>query len=209
MKLKSFPSDPNTNTPELQILEHGLDLIFRDGVRGFTVETLAKDLVMSKKTIYKYFPTKENLLQKIFQYITTLIARNFQKVMKEELNSLDKFELLVDQVIKTLNRVSLTRIVELKARYPLIWKQIEQFRLERREDFLTIFIQAKQEGYVRPDVDLELTATLFMNIINDVFQPEFFVKNQLNPNEVLIGFRNIFLRGIITPTGLKHIEDKL
>ncbi|NQV30174.1 MAG: TetR/AcrR family transcriptional regulator [Candidatus Marinimicrobia bacterium] len=209
MTHKTFPSIPGSNTPEGPIMEHGLDVLFRNGVRGFTVESLAKDLAMSKKTIYKFFPTKEILLQRIFEYITTIIAVRFQKVLAQNINPLDKFLHTIDLVINNLNRVSITRISEIKARYPNIWKQLEIFRLERREDFLTIFIQAKDAGYIRDEVDLELTATLFMNIINDVFQPEFFIKNQLHPKDVLIGFRNIFLRGIITNKGLKYIEEKL
>ncbi len=209
MTQKTFPSIPEPNTQEGPILEQGLNILFRNGVRGFTVESLAKDLAMSKKTIYKFFPTKEILLQKIFEHITSIIAGHFQKVLARDMDPLDKFLCTLDEVVNNLNRVSITKIGELKARYPKIWKQIEKFRLERREDFLTIFVQAKAAGYIREEVDLELTATLFMNIINDVFQPEFFIKNQLHPKDVLFGFRNIFLRGIVTSKGLKYIEEKL
>jgi hypothetical protein len=48
-----------------------------------------------------------------------------------------------------------------------------------------------------------------MQIVNDVFQPEFFIKNDLGLKETLLTFRSIFLRGIITKKGLKHIEDKI
>ena len=207
MILNSFPSSHDSLAPENAILEHGLELIVQLGIKGFTVETLAKDLGMSKKTIYKYFPSREILLQRIFHYITTLLAEHFKQVLNRDNNPLDKFLSAVDEVINTLNRVSITRIVELKARYPLIWMQIERFRLERREDFLAILSQARTAGYIRDEIDLELTATLLMNIINEVFQPEFFIRNQLNPKDVLLGFRNIFLRGIITPTGLEYLEN--
>ena len=209
MTLKTFPSTPINPSPEAPILEHGLDLIFRDGVKGFTVETLAKDLAMSKKTIYKFFPTKEILLGKIFQYITTIIAAKFHKIRTLNINPLDKFETAIDEIVKTLNRVSISKISELKGRYPAIWREIERFRLERREDFLAIFQEAQDQGYIRKEVDLEITSILFMNIINDVFQPEFFMKNELGLKETLLTFRGIFLRGIITDKGLAHLKDKI
>ncbi|MBT4034071.1 MAG: TetR/AcrR family transcriptional regulator [Candidatus Marinimicrobia bacterium] len=206
---KTFPSTPDTNTPEGPILEHGLDLIFRDGVKGFTVETLAKDLAMSKKTIYKFFPSKEVLLGKIFQYITTIIAAKFQSILSLDINPLDKFETAINEIVKTINRVSISKVGELKVRYPHIWREIEEFRLARREDFLTIFKEAQDQGYVRQNIDLELTSIIFMQIINDVFQPEFFIKNDIGVKDTLLTYREFFLRGIVTEKGLKHIEGKI
>ncbi len=209
MTQKTFPSSPDTITPEGPILEHGLDLIFRDGVKGFTVETLAKDLAMSKKTIYKFFPTKEVLIGKIFQYITTIVASKFQSILRMDINPLDKFETAISEIVKTINRVSISKIGELKVRYPQIWREIEKFRLARREDFLTIFKEAQDQGYVRQNIDLELTSIIFMQIINDVFQPEFFLKHDIGVKETLLAYREFFLRGIVTEKGLKHIEDKI
>ena len=209
MTLESFPSNQLSDTPENPILEHGLELITRDGIRGFTVESLARDLAMSKKTVYKYFPTKEILLNQIFKYITRIIEGKFQDIHNMDINPLDKFEAAIAEIIKMINRVSVHKIGELKARYPLIWKDIEKFRLARRDDFLTIFKQARVEGYVRSEIDLELTATIYMRIMNEVFQPEFFMAQDISVKETMLTFRGIFLRGICTEKGLLHLKDKL
>jgi len=206
---KSFPSDQQKNTQEEPILEHGFELFARDGVKGFTVENLAKDLVMSKKTIYKFFPTKEILLQKIFQYLMTTLAGHFANIRGKDINPLDKFIQVMSEITRTLNRIPISRVNEMKARYPGIWKDIERFRLDRRGDFFQIMEEAQKQGLVRKELDLEMAATLFMNIINTVFQPEFFLNNQLGPKEVIEIFRDIFLRGIVTPKGLKYIEEKI
>ena len=63
---KSFPATDHQDPTQKLILDHGFNLISRDGMKGFTVESLAEELTMSKKTIYKYFPTKEALLRAIF-----------------------------------------------------------------------------------------------------------------------------------------------
>ncbi len=209
MTQKTFPSVQPHHTQEKPILEHGFELFARDGVKGFTVESLAKDLVMSKKTIYKFFPTKEILLQKIFQYIMTALAGHFTKIRGKDINPLDKFVYVMTEITQTISRVSIVRINEMKARYPVIWKDIEAFRLARRTDFFQIMEEAQQQGLVRQELNLEMTATLFMNIINDVFQPEFFISNQLAPKEVIELFRDIFLRGIVTQKGLKQLEEIL
>ncbi len=209
MTPKTFPSPPQPRSPEEPILEHGFELFAQNGVKGFTVETLAKDLAMSKKTIYKFFPTKEILLQKIFQYIMTALAAHFSRVRDKDINPLDKFINVMSEITKTISKVSMSRINEMKARYPAVWKDIESFRLARRADFFQIMREGQEQGLIRNELDLEIAATLFMNIINSVFQPEFFISNQLNPKMVIEIFRDIFLRGIVTSKGLKYIEEKL
>ena len=57
------------NEPQVeQILSEGFESVSERGVRAFTVDALSKRLAMSKKTIYKFFPTKENLIQGIVHF---------------------------------------------------------------------------------------------------------------------------------------------
>ena len=206
---KTFPSNPKKQTQEGPILEHGFELFNQNGVKGFTVETLAKDLAMSKKTIYKFFPTKEILLKKVFQYFLNTLAKKLSRVIEEDNNPLDKFIIVMNEIAKKISQISLARVNDMKARYPAIWKEVEAFRLERRADFFLIMQEGQAQGFIREELDLELTATLYMNILNSVFQPEFFLTNHLNPKAVIEIFRDIFLRGLVTPKGLKHIEEKI
>ena len=208
MTHKTFPSTPTPDSPQEHILAHGLQSIISEGVRGFTVESLAKDLAMSKKTIYKYFPSKERLLREIFNFVSGRVTRWIQELVNRDANPIDKFEELVLTITRNLTLVSPTRFSDIKARHPALWREIEQFRLDRRDDFLILLKDAQKQGYVRETLEMELTATLFMNIINSVFQPEFFLNNRVTPAHVAETFLDIFLRGLMTEKGLKHIEDK-
>ena len=208
MTQKTFPTNPTKDSPQEHILAHGLQSLISDGVRGFTVESLAKELAMSKKTIYKYFPTKEKLLREIFSFVSGRITRWIRNLVTKDANPLDKFEELVMTITRNLTLVSPTRFSDIKARYPGLWREMEQFRLDRRDDFLILLEDAKKQGYIRESLEMELTATLFMNIINSVFQPEFFLNNRVTPAHVAETFLDIFLRGLMTEKGLKHIEDK-
>ena len=209
MTPKTFPPTPKATLPEEKILEQGLERFFQDGVRGFTVEALARDLLMSKKTIYKFFPSKEILLRQIFKYVTTLIAHRFRSIIEKDIHPLDKIGLVIDTIVKTVGRVTPARISELKARHPLIWKDLETFRMQRRDDFLEIFKEAQSQGLIRTDIDIELTATLFMNIINEVFQPEFFIVNNLSIQDTILTFKDVFIRGMVTAQGLTYLEKRV
>ena len=189
-----------------QILEVGFDSVAETGVRAFTVESLAKRLAMSKKTIYKFFPTKEKLIRSIMQFVFTQINSTFNKVMVEEPNPAVQFIKIMETIAKFAGRAPVDKIAELKSLYPDIWKEIESFRLSHQEDFYTILYNAQEQGLARDDINMRSASIIYINIINSTFQPEFFLKNDLAIGETIRGFVQVVARGIFTDKGLKAIK---
>ena len=190
-----------------QILEGGFDSVVDTGVRAFTVESLAKRLAMSKKTIYKFFPTKENLIRSIMQFVFTQIDGAFNKVMVDEPNPAVQFIKIMETIAKFAGRVPVDKIAELKSLYPDIWREIESFRLSHQDDFYTILHDAQEHGLARDDINMRATSIIYINIINSTFQPEFFLKNDLPIRETIRGFVQIIARGIFTNKGMKAIKE--
>ena len=189
-----------------QILEEGFDSVAETGVRAFTVESLAKRLAMSKKTIYKFFPTKEKLIRSIMQFVFTQINSTFKRVMADESNPAVQFIKIMETITKFAGKAPLNKIAELKSLYPDIWKEIESFRLSHQEDFYTILYNAQEQGLARDDINMRSASIIYINIINSTFQPEFFLKNDLAIGETIRGFVQVVARGIFTDKGLKAIK---
>ncbi|MBC8174908.1 MAG: TetR/AcrR family transcriptional regulator [Candidatus Marinimicrobia bacterium] len=191
---------------EKQILEQGFDSIMEEGLRGFTVEALSHRLRMSKKTIYKFFPTKEVLIKKIMQFITGRIAGRIQTIRSEVQNPAIQFVKIMEFIVGFVGRVPLQRMTELKVRYPALWSELEKFRLARRDDFYTILSEAQQQGLVRSDLDMKVVATIYINLVNSTFQPEFFFKNNLAPEDTIRTFVKMITTGLFTDKGIQHVE---
>jgi AcrR family transcriptional regulator len=189
------------------ILEQGFENITQDGLRFFTVESLASNLGKSKKTIYKYFPTKEILIEKIVEHFTGSAKRKFRSIVESDENPITKFNLIMDFITNKINRVSLVRVFEVKNRYPIVWKKIEIFRISLIKDFASIFIEAQEKGYARKNINMNIIATIYMNIINSTFQPEFFIKNNLAPVDTINLFVNIITQGMFTDEGVTMIKQ--
>ena len=190
-----------------QILEGGFDSVVDTGVRAFTVESLAKRLAMSKKTIYKFFPTKENLIRSIMRFVFTQIDAAFNKVMVDEPNPAVQFIKIMETIAKFAGRVPVDKIAELKSLHPESWKEIESFRLSHQDDFYTILHDAQERGLARDDINMRATSIIYINIINSTFQPEFFLKNDLPIRETIRGFVKIVAHGIFTEKGMKAIKE--
>ncbi len=192
---------------EEQILEEGFESIAQTGIKSFTVESLASRLGMSKKTIYKFFPTKENLIQKIVIFMTGKIELLFKKVRENGENPVIQFVKVMEHISTFATKAPVQRLVQLKTSYPAVWKEIETFRLNRQQDFYEIFKSAQEQGLARSDVNMKHFSIVFINMINNTFQPEFFLKNDLPIKDTVVGFVNVVAKGIFTEKGMKAMQN--
>lgn len=195
------------NRSKEQILEQGFETITQDGLRFFTVESLAARIGMSKKTIYKFFPTKEILIEKIFDFFTGMIKRKLKQIVNSDADPIEKYTKIMNFVMNKISQVSMDKVVEVKSRYPIVWKKIETFRQGLTQDFATIFIEAQEKGFARKDIDMNIVATIYMNIVNSTFQPEFFLKNNLAPVDTINLFVNLITEGMFTKKGISAMKQ--
>lgn len=205
-KRKSFPLTVNKKDTESQILEAGFESIVGRGIRFFTVEDLAKRLGMSKKTIYKFFPTKEKLTRKIIHFVFGQIDAGFERVMTTEPNPAVQYIKIMEHISNIAGRIPARRMLEFKTSYPKIWMEIESFRLSHQEKFFTILKAAQEQGLAREEINMKTAAVVYINVVNSTFQPEFFLKNDLPIKETIRNFVQVVARGIFTPKGLKAIQ---
>jgi TetR/AcrR family transcriptional regulator, cholesterol catabolism regulator len=192
---------------EERILENSFETISREGIKNFTVDSFSQDIGMSKKTIYKFFPTKETLIEKTMGFFTSLINRKFKSVLKSKDNPAIQFITIMDFILKQSQIIPISKVAELKSRYPNIWKKLEIFRLKRKEDFYIILKNGQDTGFVRTDIDVDIVATLYINITNSTFQPDFFLKNNLTPQNAVGTFLKIITQGIFTEKGMAELKN--
>ena len=195
------------NTQKPIILNHGFELLMNDGVRSFTVENLASCLCMSKKTIYKFFPTKETLIDKIVSFQLSQIEAKIKIVLDSDSNPIQQFLGVMNIFYNSTAKLKIEQIGELKNRYPKMWQRIENFRLNRKKDFYSILKNGQDQGFVRKCLNIELISTMYTNIINSTFQPEFFIENSLMPKDVLPALVEMLSGGLLSKDGRKYYDQ--
>ena len=192
------------------IVERAFESFIQEGPKNFTVESLASDLGMSKKTIYKYFPTKDVLIDKLFDFFTSSIKQQFKKIANSDENPVIKFNLVTNYLFKKIMHIPSRTIMEIKIRHPNIWKKMEQFRLENTMLIADFFKDAQKQGLAKSDIDMDKAAIIFLNLVNSTFQPEFFVENNIAPIDAIKLFMQMISDGIfIKPEEKKQNHNKL
>ena len=189
------------------ILSQGETALVQDGVRNFTVEDIAKTLFISKKTIYKFFPTKDKLIESIVDYIISHVENHFKSTLKKDISPVAKFHELINYVLNQLGRFQLQRMADMKARYPNIWMKIEAFREQCQKDIITVFLEAKSQNLVHAELDLQAASPILLKMINTVFQPEFLIQNNLTPPQAVETYYHMISSGIFTAKGQEELDE--
>ena len=184
------------------ILEQAFLSFTQNGPRNFTIDELSSQMGMSKKTIYKYFPTKNILIDNIFKYFTDSIREKFAEVSRLNDNPIVKFKLVTDFLFNRFNYMSPNTLIEIKIRYPKIWARIAEFRKEMSIHLADFLKEAQKMGLAKSDMDMDKTSTIFLYILNNTFQPEFFIANNLAPADTIKLYMQMITEGLFTEEGV-------
>ena len=191
---------------EKNIIKEGYEIIFKEGIRAFTVDRLSSILHVSKKTIYSLFPSKEVLIEKIVKYKSSKIDRDIKHILKKSSCPLDSFYNINKLQIQISSEVDINKISDLKIKYPHIWAHIENHRKNQKNVLQEIFLEASEMSYLREELDASQVARLYMNIINRTFQPEFFIQEEISLKDTVVLYIDIMSKGIFTKEALLKLN---
>lgn len=152
---------------------------------------------MSKRTIYRYFKSKEELVEAVMKQVTGEIERDVLQVLNSSANPIEKTTTFVKLVGERLRLLSPRILGDLQRHYPAIWEKVEQFRAEKIKHLIEMIVDGSQQGYFRPINPTIVTASLVATV-RAVVNPKFALENNLSMEEAFRTMIDTFLYGIVT-----------
>ncbi len=186
-----------------KIIKYCQELFLREGFYKVSMDEVAQDLKMSKKTIYKYFPSKQVLVKEV---IFNFIGNN-TKIIKQIVNTNDdavtKFHLIVKTIAGILMQGMDKLFNEIQKHMPDLWEQIDTFRSKLIiENFSKMIEQGKREKCF-VDIPTNLVLNVFLSSIRGVVTPHFLMHNKFSAVQALNHTISILMKGILTEKGKK------
>jgi AcrR family transcriptional regulator len=187
------------NNDEIRIIEAATDRFMDAGLYKVTMDEIASDLRMSKKTVYKFFPSKEDLLKAIVHTMLRRVESEVQSITSSEIPFEDKFISILTLVGKILRRLSRPFMTDLQRFAPGLWKEIETFRREKVfSKIQQIFRQAKKEGVFREDLDPDLFFLVLTTAMQGIMNPQVLSQQPFSAEEAFKGIFRILYEGALT-----------
>lgn len=195
---------------ELQerILAKGDELFRKYGMKSITMDDIAKQLGISKKTIYQYYPDKDELVAEVLK---TNIARHEGEMEKlcgpMAKNAVDELFLMntsVGQMLQTYNPIM---FYDLQKYHAKAWSLFRKFRneniLQKIKDNLNRGIE---EGYYRADIDIPVLSVLRLEQVDMCFNFDLYPPTEFQFHKVMSHLTEHFLYGVCTLKGHRLVN---
>lgn len=190
-----------------RIINQAQEKFFSHGFSKVTVDEIAADLGMSKKTIYKFFPSKEEILRAVAQMMMERVEREVSKIVSSDKRFEQKMTELLTFIGSFLGRIGRQLSLDMKKYAPELWKEIEAFR---HEHVLTkiqmMFRQAKHEGVLRSDVNTEVLMLMFISSVEGIVTPDTLSKHSFSAAEAFQSIFKILFEGSLTEESRKNMH---
>lgn len=180
---------------ELAVLAGTIRVYGAKGI-SFTMDDIAAELKMSKKTIYKIFPGKEALFLTMVDYIFDEIKEAKLEVFHDaSLNTMEKLAKIMKVMPAGYEGINFELLHSLKEKYPIVYSRVEE-RLESNwEPTILLIEQGQREGIIR-EVSIPIVKVMMETSLETFFQKDILVRNGLNYTEALDEVVQIILTGI-------------
>lgn len=178
-----------------KILEAMIVVFNQKGIK-FTMDDLAKQLEISKKTIYTVFLNKEALLYAMVDYMFDSIKESEQAIVEDEsLSLLEKIRSILVVLPSGYRELDFSQLYLLKEKYPRIYKKVE-YRLETGwETTIALLEQGIAEGVIRP-IRIPIFKMMFEATLEQFFQRDILAMNKISYAEALDEVLGILVDGI-------------
>jgi AcrR family transcriptional regulator len=192
------------------IFDKVVALFLKYGIKSVTMDDIARELGISKKTLYQCVNDKDVLVEKIIEYESAKQISIINAIKEKELNAIEEHIEVNRLVDEALREFSPAIEFDLKKYYPMFYKKINTIKLENIKSMVIFNIKkGKQEGLYREDIDEEIIARIVAARVLGSINENLFTLDQYTSIHYRKELLNYHIRGIATPKGVKVLEELL
>ncbi|WP_207434185.1 TetR/AcrR family transcriptional regulator [Sabulibacter ruber] len=191
-----------------RILQEAQMLFFQKGIKAVSMDDVAMHLSISKKTIYKWFENKDQLVHDAMeQYITKIEGTCSQEIASAG-NAMQAMLQIVEMVRGIMRQIHPNIFYDLQKYHPAAWQlwqqHKDQFFLKQTKEHIQRGIKEK---LFREDADVEVLARLRLAEVELGFDSAIYPASQFDRQQVQIALLEHFILGLATLKGHKLIND--
>lgn len=181
---------------QVKIFRSTIEVFNKYGLK-LTVDQIAKNAGISKKTVYRDFDGKEDLFLKLVDYLWDNIKTEEEEALKEEgLPTLVRLRKLLSAMPSWYSTINLSELSELRELYPEVYKKV-QMRLETGwEPTIELIKKGQDEGVIRKDIDINIVKMMMDASLERFFEEDILERNNIRYEEGLNKVVDILLLGI-------------
>lgn len=186
---------------KLILLEKVMPVFLAKGFNDISMDDLSAELQVSKKTFYKYFSTKDELVTACAHLFIKKNVAVVDAILSENENPIVTLTKFLEFLGTTISRISKNWMKDLFETRPDLWSHIDKFRRNKLDlTITTIYKRGESLGYFKPYPEI-LIIRLFTQSILSILSPEFMMKAKISADVILYDTIDVLLSGVLTKEG--------
>lgn len=178
---------------------------FSHGFRSVTMDDLAEELGISKKTLYAHFPGKIDLLEAVLADKIAGVEAMFKEVTRSHP---DDFPTTLRELLagtqRELDEIKPPFVRDMRQKAPEVFKLVERRRAALIQRYMgKFFVDGQRLGMVRKDVPAKLIIEILLAMVQSIMNPPKMEELGMMPKEGYAGILKIVLEGALTTKGRK------
>jgi AcrR family transcriptional regulator len=178
---------------------------FSHGFRSVTMDDLAEELGISKKTLYAHFPGKIELLEAVLADKFAGVEAKLKEATRAHPHDFPAtLHALLANTQRELDEIKPPFVRDMRQKAPHVFKVVERRRAALIErSFGRLFIEGQRAGMVRKDVPARLIIEILLAMVQAIMNPPKMEELGMMPKEGFTGILKIVLEGALTTKGRK------
>lgn len=186
------------------------ELFMRLGIKSLTMDDVARELGISKKTLYQFVENKDDLVKKVIELHLSQECNRSEEVARLAKDALDEMLIVIKESVGDMQSMKANIVYELQKYHRDAWDLLQDYQ----RGFLFKIVKDNlergiQEGYYRNDLDVDITAKLHLVQSFAIFDETWFPKPPYSGETLFREAIMLYLQSILSEKGRQALKAKL
>ncbi len=190
-----------------KIINRAKEMFLKLGFKSITMDDIACDMCISKKTIYKYFSNKELLIEESTQLVHKEVRETIDTIVAKNFNAIEE-NFQIRRMFKEMFKYSETSpVYQLKRHYPEVYQKVVGYQIEICEGcFRDNILKGISEGLYRENIDVENYVKFYYTLIFSISENTALEREANNLEHKALEYH---IRAMATLAGIIELEKQL
>jgi AcrR family transcriptional regulator len=186
------------------------ELYMKYGIKSITMDDVARELGISKKTLYLYVTDKDELVGKFIENEISMRQEEICKCFRIGYNAIEELFEISLFMNKLMRNQNATTEHDLKKYYPNHFQKALKARHEGIYNYIMLNLRKGiSEGLYREEMNKEVIAKLYLWRTENIQFDDLFTREEFTSVKLFMELINYHVRGIATEKGISVLDKKI
>jgi hypothetical protein len=191
-----------------KILNKATEMFLNLGFKSVTMDDIANEMGISKKTIYAHYENKTQLVQESTLNLFSVISEGIDSICSLGKNPIEELYEIKKFLMMQLKDEKSSPQYQLQKYYPQIHQTVRNRQYEVMKDCIVDNIRrGVEQGIYRKNLNIDFVSRIYFYGVTSIKDIKLFPPHMFPPTRLMDDYLEYHLRGIVTPAGRSILNE--